>query len=306
MVLIFVINAMLRGAGEARTSMRVLFFATVVTVVLEPVLVQGLGPISAMGILGSAWAFIIGFGAGVMYQFWILLTGRSQISIDLRRLRPDVPLMLRIVRIALPSTAQMTLRTSSRLAIIALVSVYGTAALAAYGVTNRMLMFVVIPTFGMGNACAALVGQNLGADKPQRAERTAWWASGYATIYTIVVVVLVFASAPALIRFFVNDPTPDVMNLGTEYLRVVAPSLLAMAIGIVLARGFAGAGNTVPPMVVNLITLWGVEVSFAYVLSRWAGLGATGVWWGRSIAGFANGLLFAIWFSRGKWKEKEV
>jgi putative MATE family efflux protein len=306
MILIFVINAMFRGAGEAQIAMRSLVLCSVVTIALEPVLVLGWGPMPALGIAGSAWTFILGFGAGVAFQFWILLSGRSRIGIDLRGLRPDLPLMKRIVHIALPSTVQMTLRSSSRLAIVALVSGYGTAALAAYGVTNRLLMFVVIPTFGLGNACSALIGQNLGAGKPERAERTGWWVSGYASVYTIIIVALVFVSASALIDFFVADATPEVLEIGTAYLQIVAPSLLAMAAGIVLGRGFDGAGNTVPAMVVNLITLWGVEVGFAYVLSRWLGMGATGVWWGRSMAGFANGLLFAVWFRRGKWKEKEV
>jgi putative MATE family efflux protein len=306
MVLIFVINAMLRGAGEAQIALRALILSSVVTLALEPIMVLGWGPFPALGITGSAWAFVLGFGTGILYQFAVLLSGRAQIGIDMRALRPDFPLLARIVHIALPSTVQMVLRSSSRLALLALVSGYGTAALAAYGVTNRLLMFVVIPTFGLGNACSALVGQNLGAGKPERAEHTAWWVSGYATMYTIFIVVFIVALAPTLINFFVRDPTADVMDLGTEYLYIVAPSLIAMAVGIVLGRGFDGAGNTVPAMVVNLISLWCVEVGFAYVLSRWIGLGATGVWWGRSMAGFANGLLFAFWFRRGKWKEKEV
>jgi putative MATE family efflux protein len=306
MVLIFVINAILRGAGDAQIALRALILASVVTLLLEPILVLGLGPISAMGIRGAAWAFVAGFACGVAYQFWILLTGRSKVRLDLNDLRPDIPLMGRIIRIALPSTIQMTLRSSSRLAIIALVGVYGTAAVAAYGVANRLLMFVIIPIFGLGNACSALVGQNLGAGKPERAERTGWLTSGYAAIYTVVIVALVVLSASALISFFVKDATAEVLDLGVEYLYIVAPSLLTMAVGIVLARGFDGAGNTVPAMVINLITLWGIEVGFAYVLSRHAGLGVTGVWLGRAAAGIGNGVIFAAWFRRGKWKEMEV
>jgi putative MATE family efflux protein len=306
MILIFVINTMLRGAGDAQLAMRALIVATVVTVVLEPILVLGLGPVPVMGITGAAWAFILGFSVGLVYQFWVLLTGRSQISIDLRHISLDLPLMGRIIRIAIPSTVQMTLRSSSRLAVLALVGVYGTATLAAYGVAGRLMMFVVIPIFGLGNACSVLVGQNLGAGKPQRAERAAWWVSGYAVIFTAAIVVLLFFSARALIGFFIQDASDEVLDIGTDYLLIIAPSLLAMAVGIVLGRGFDGAGNTVPAMVVNLITLWGVEVGLAFVLSRWVGMGASGVWWGRAAAGLANGLLFAIWFKRGKWKLKVV
>jgi putative MATE family efflux protein len=306
MILIFVINAMLRGAGDARLSMRALIVATVVTVVLEPILVLGAGPIPAVGITGSAWAFVMGFSAGLVYQTWVLLTGRSQIKIDLRRVRLDPPLMGRIVRIAIPSTIQMTLRSSSRLAVLALVSTYGTATLAAYGVAGRLLMFVVIPIFGLGNACSSMVGQNLGAGKPQRAEKAAWWVSGYAVIFTAAIVAFIFVAARPLINFFIQDASDEVLAIGSDYLLIVAPSLLVMAIGIVLGRGFDGAGNTVPAMVINLITLWGIEVGLAFVFSRWAGMGATGVWWGRAAAGLANGLFFAVWFKRGKWKLKVV
>jgi putative MATE family efflux protein len=306
MVLIFVINAMLRGAGEAQVAMRALFISTAFTVVLEPVLILGFGPIPAFGITGSAWGFILGFGAGLIYQFWILLSGHAQIRINVRSLRPDLPLMRRIIRIALPSTVQMTLRSSSRLAIVALIGVYGTAALAAYGVANRLLTFVIIPAFGLGNACAALVGQNLGAAKPGRAEKIAWWVSGYASFFTVGVVALILVWAPALIEFFVKDATAEVLDFGIAYLRIVAPSLLGMVIGIVLGRAFDGAGNTVPAMVMNLVTLWLIEVGAAFVLSRWLGLGATGVWWGRGLAGVANGVLFSIWFKRGRWKLQQV
>jgi putative MATE family efflux protein len=306
MILIFTINSMLRGAGDARIALRALILASAVTVVLEPVLVLGLGPIPAIGITGSAWAFVLGFTAGITYQLWVLLTGRARISIDLRDTRPDLPLMGRIIRIALPSTVQMTLRSSSRLAIIALIGVYGTATMAAYGVANRLLIFVIIPTFGLGNACSALIGQNLGAEKPERAERTAWWVSAYAVAFTVGIVAIIMVAAPVLIDFFVQDASIDVLNVGTEYLYIVTPSLLAMAVGIVLGRAFDGAGNTVPAMLINLITLWGIEVAVSFVLSRWLGMGATGVWLGRSLAGIANGFLFAIWFRRGRWKLQVV
>jgi putative MATE family efflux protein len=306
MVLIFVINAMLRGAGEAQIAMRALILATAVTVALEPVLVLGLGPAPELGIAGAAWSFVLGYGAGVIYQLWVLLSGRARLGVQLSTVRPDFPLMGSIVRIALPSTVQMTLRSSSRLAIIAIVGAFGTAALAAYGVANRLLMFVVIPTFGLGNACSALVGQNLGAEKPERAERIGWWVSAYAALYTAAIVALVVVSAPTLIDLFVKDATAEVVDLGVDYLHIVGPSLLAMTVGIVLARGFDGAGNTVPAMVVNLITLWGIEVGVAFFLSRSAGMGPTGVWVGRALAGIANGVLFAVWFRRGRWKLKEV
>jgi len=304
LILVFAINAMLRGAGEAGMAMRVLFLATGVTIVLEPILIRGWGPLPAMGVAGAALAFVLGYGAGLVLQLAILLSGRARIRINLRDVKPDLPLMASIIRIALPSTIQMTLRSSSRLLIIALVGLYGMFATAGYGVANRMLLIALIPCFGLGNAAGTLVGQNLGAGRPDRAERSAWWVSGYAAGYMVVAALLLTVLAPSLIALF--DPTPQVVAVGTECVRVVAWSMVGSAGGVVLARGFDGAGNTVPAMAINLLTLWGMELPVAFLLSRWLGLGVTGVWWGRAVANLANGLFFAMWFRRGKWKEREV
>ncbi|RLD06438.1 MAG: hypothetical protein DRI56_08080 [Chloroflexota bacterium] len=304
MVLVFVINSMLRGAGEAKRAMTVLILATAVTVVLEPVLIFGWGPLPPLGVAGSAWGTILGFGSGLVLQIIILLQGKARISINIHNLKPDFPLMGRIIRIALPSTTQMVLRSSSRLIIVGLVGVYGTFATAGYGVANRMLLIALIPSFGLANAAGTLVGQNLGALKPKRAENNAWWVSVYAASYMGISAILLFVFARPLISFF--DSTPQVVEMGTECLRIVAPTLVASALGIVLGRGFDGAGDTVPAMVVNLITLWGMEVPFAYGFANWLGLGLTGIWWGRAIANTANGLLFAGWFRLGRWKKRKV
>jgi putative MATE family efflux protein len=304
LILVFAINAMLRGAGEAGIAMRVLFLVTAVTVILEPILIRGWGPLPPLGVAGAALAFVLGYGVGLIMQLAILLRGRARIRINLHDLRPDFPLMASIIRISLPSTIQMTLRSSSRLLIIAMVGLYGTFATAGYGVANRMLLIALIPCFGMGNAAGTLVGQNLGAHQPARAERSAWWVSAYSAVYMAVAALLLTIFAPSLIALF--DPTPEVVAFGTECVRVVAWSMIGSAGGVVLARGFDGAGNTVPAMAINLLTLWGMELPVAYVLSRWLGWGATGVWWGRAVANLANGLLFAIWFRRGRWKDRVV
>ena len=304
LILVFAINAMLRGAGEAGMAMRVLFLTTGVTVVLEPILVRGWGPLPALGVAGSALAFVLGFGAGLALQLGILLSGRARIRIDLHSLRPDLPLMGRIIRISLPSTIQMTLRSSSRLIVVALVGAFGTYATAGYGVANRMLLIALIPCFGMGNSAGTLVGQNLGARQPGRAERSAWWVGIYSAGYMAVAALILTIFAPSLVGIF--DATPEVVAIGTECVRIVAWSMIASAGGVVLARGFDGAGNTVPAMAINLLTLWGMELPIAYGLAQWLGFGVTGVWWGRAVANLANGLLFAIWFRRGKWKEREI
>jgi putative MATE family efflux protein len=304
LVLSFIINSMLRGAGEAQWSMRVLIFSTVTTVLLEPLLIFGLGPLPSLGVVGSAWAFLLGYGAGLLLQIVLLVQGRTRLRLHFHHLWPDRPLMARIVRIALPSTVQMTLRSSSRLAILAMVGMYGTYATAGYGVANRLLLMALIPCFGLGNAAGTLVGQNLGAGRPERSERSAWWVSVYAAGYMAVAGVLLSLLAPSLIALF--DPTPQVVAHGAECLRLVAWSEIASAVGVILARSLGGAGNTVPAMAVNLISLWGLEVAVALGLSRGLGWGITGVWWGRTLASLANGSLLGLWFRRGRWKHKDV
>jgi putative MATE family efflux protein len=304
LVLIFVINSMLRGAGEARWAMIALFLSTAVTIVTEWVLVFGWGPFPALGAAGSAWGTVLGFGSGVALQIAVLLSGKANISINLRDLKPDFPLMGQIIRIALPSTVQMTLRSSSRLIVVWLVGLYGTFATAGYGVANRVLLVALIPGFGLGNTGGTLVGQNLGARKPGRAEKSAWWVSVYAVIYMTVITTVLSIFARPLVALF--DPTPEVVDIGVECMRVVAPSLIPVIVGVVLARGFDGAGDTTPAMMVNLLTLWGIEAPLAYGLAQWSGLGVTGIWWGRAVANVANGLLFAVWFRLGRWKQREV
>jgi putative MATE family efflux protein len=303
-ILIFVINSILRGAGEARWAMIALFLSTAVTVMSEWVLIFGWGPFPALGVAGSAWGTVLGFGSGVALQMAILLSGKARIGINIRDLKPDFPLMGQIIRIALPSTGQMVFRSSSRLIIVGLIGLYGTFATAGYGVANRMLLIALIPGFGLGNAAGTLVGQNLGAHKPRRAERIAWWVSAYAAGYMIATTALLFAFARPLMELF--DPTPQVVDIGVECIRTVAPSMILVIVGVVLARGFDGAGDTVPAMVVNLLTLWGVEAPLAYGLAQWLGLGVTGIWWGRAVANAANGLLFAAWFRLGRWKQRRV
>ncbi len=304
LVLTFVINSILRGAGEARWAMIVLFVATAVTILTEWILVFGMGPVPALGIAGSAWGGVLGFGAAVVLQLAVLLSGRARIHLTLGSLRLDLPLMWRILRISLPSMVQMFLRTSSSLVILGLVGVYGTAATAGYGVANRMLMLVIIPAFGLSNSAGTLVGQNLGAHKPGRAEQNAWWVSLYTAIYAAVAGLLLWIAAGPIIGVF--DPTPQVVDYGATCLRIMAPSIFLYAVGTVLGRAFVGAGDPVPPMVVNLLSLWLIAVPFAFGLSRWLGMGLDGILWGLAIAYVANGLLLIFWFRRGRWKLREV
>ncbi len=304
LILVWVINSLLRGAGEARLAMSVLFLTTAVTVVLEPLLIFGIGPIPTLGLAGSAWANVLGYGVGLLLQCIVLLRGRARIRINLRDLRPDFPLMWHILKIAFPSTIQMVLRSSSRLVILAMVGLFGTFATAGYGVAGRVLLLALIPGFGLGNAAGTLVGQNLGARQPDRAEKTAWWVVAYNIAVVGSVAALATGFAQPISAIF--DRTPEVVAVSTQVLHIVAPTLVASAAGVVLGRSFDGAGNTMPAMAINLLSLWVLEVPLAYVLSQWTPLGLSGIFWGRAIANVANGLIFALWFRRGRWKARKV
>ena len=304
LVMLYTINALLRGAGEAKWAMVVLILSNVMTVLLEPLFIFGWGPLPGLGLSGSAWAYVLGSGAGLLLQLVILLRRRARVGITLHDLRPDFRLMRSIIRIALPSTLQMILRSSSRLIVLAIVGLYGTFATAGFGVANRILVIALIPGFGLGNAGSTLVGQNLGSGQPGRAEKSAWWVTAYAAALMACASVLFFVFSGPLVAFF--DSTAEVVDIGAGALHVIAPSLIAAGAGIVLGRCFDGAGDTVPAMAVNLVTLWVLEAPLAYGLARWTGLGLTGIWIGRAVANAANGLLFAIWFRLGRWKRKKV
>jgi putative MATE family efflux protein len=299
-----IVNSLFRGAGEARTALGMQLFAYGLGLLVEPALVFGWGPLPRLGVVGAALSLVGSQWLGFLLQLGVLVSGRSRLHINLRRLRVDLPLMARIFTIALPSTIQTTLRSLSRTTLLGIVALYGTYAVAAYGVALRIFMTAFVPGFGLGNAAATLVGQNLGAGKPDRAARSAWLIAGYNVALMLACVAAIVPAAGPIIRAF-ND-TPEVVALGAEALRIFALGYVFSALGSVLARAFDGAGNTVPAMVINLLTLWAVQIPMAWILARVVGWGTNGLWAGLCVANVCNGLVFAGWFLRGKWKERKV
>jgi Na+-driven multidrug efflux pump len=204
----------------------------------------------------------------------------------------------------MPSGAQMILRSVSNIVLVAMLGTFGTFATAGYGLADRLMFVSLVPCFGIGNTSGTLVGQNLGAGKPERADRSARWVGAYAGVYLLGMTILLFLFAEPLVAFF--DPTPQVVTIGAACIRIVSLSLVLDGVGFTLGRGLDGAGNTLPAAIINLLTLWGLQLPVAFALSQWLGFGLTGIWWGRALANVANGLLFVTWFRRGKWKELEV
>jgi len=303
-MLLFLNNAVFRGAGDASIAMRALWIANAVNLVLDPCFIFGLGPFPELGVTGSAIATTIGRGTGVVYQFWALTDGRARVTVHLGRLRPDFPLMLSLLRLSVGGMLQFLVATASWVALIRVVAYFGSAALAGYTVALRIIVFAILPSWGMSNAAATLVGQSLGAGRPARAE-SAVWKTAFANMLFLLGVSLVFVVfAERLVRVFTTDP--EVVPYGVDCLRFISYGYVFYAYGMVVVQAFNGAGDTFTPTVINLLCLWLVQLPLAYYLSMRAGFGARGVFFAITVAESLLAVVAVLVFRRGKWKERKV
>lgn len=303
-ILIFMINAIFRGAGDAAIAMRVLWFANLLNIVLDPLLIFGIGPFPELGVTGAAVATNIGRGCGVAFQVWHLTRGVHRVSVRRRHLDLDLKLMWRLVRLSGTGTFQVLIGTASWIGLIRVVSSFGSAALAGYAIAIRIIMFVLLPSWGLANAAATMVGQNLGAQKPERAERAVWRASFYNMLVLSAVGVLFVVFAGPLVRVFVSDPV--VHAYGARGLRIVSLGFPFYAYGMVLAQSFNGAGDTWTPTWLNLFCFWLFEIPLAFVLSRELDLGPAGIFTAIAIAYSVLAVASAALFRRGRWKTRRV
>jgi putative MATE family efflux protein len=303
-VLLFLMNAIFRGAGDAAIAMRVLWLANLVNIVLVPCLVVGWGPFPKMGLTGAAVGTTIGRGVGVAYQFWSLFRGKGRVVLRAEDLRLDPKLMLRLLRISVPGMFQYAIATASWLALVRIVASYGSAALAGYTIGIRILIFALLPSWGMANAAATLVGQNLGAGKPWRAEQAVWRTGLYNMIFLGSVAVIFIVFAGPITRLFTNDP--QVIAMGTDCLRFISYGYPFYAFGMVVVQAFNGAGDTRTPTMVNLFCYWLWEIPLAYTLARPLGMGPRGVFLAIAIAESTTACVGVVMFRRGRWKQKKV
>ena len=303
-MMLFLINAIFRGAGDAAIAMRVLWFANLLNIVLGPCLIFGLGPFPAFGVRGAAIATSIGRGSGVLYQLYHLTRGRSRIVVRAADLGPDRAVMMGILRLSGVGVFQNLIGTASWVGLIRILTGFGSAAVAGNTIGIRIIIFALLPSFGVSNAAATLVGQNLGAGRPDRAEAAVWRAGLYSTIALSFVGLVFLLFAPALIRIFSADP--EVIPYGVRCLRIVAAGFLFYGYGMVLTSSFNGAGDTRTPTLINLGCLWMLELPLAWVLAHPVGLGPTGVFTSVSVAFSALALVSALIFKQGRWKTKRV
>jgi MATE family, multidrug efflux pump len=301
---LFLINAIFRGAGDAAIAMRVLWFANAINILLGPCFIFGLGPFPKLGVTGAAVATNIGRGCGVLYQLWKLASNKSRIHIHKSNLRPDFPVMLSMIRVSGTGILQSLVGMTSWIGLVRIVSSFGSMAVAGYTVAMRIILFALLPSWGMSNAAATLVGQNLGAGKPDRAEKSVWMTCRYNLIFLGVIGALFVIFAGPIIGIFTHDL--QVVPFAVHCLRVVSCGFLFYAYGMVLTQAFNGAGDTTTPTYINLFCFWLWEIPLAFVLSRYFRLGTTGVFLAITIAFSTLAVVSGFIFKGGRWKLRKI
>ena len=303
-LLLYVINAIYRGAGDAAIAMRVLWVANGLNIVLDPILIFGWGPIPAMGIEGAAIATNIGRGAGVAMQLWLLFRGGKHIRVLREHLCWQGAIAWNIVRTSLGGIGQMLVAMTSWIFLVRILASVGSEAVAGATITIRVMMFMIMPAWGMSNAAATLVGQNLGAGEPGRAESAVWRIGWYNMAYLVLVSLVFYLFPEALVGFF--SPDPAVVAVGSEWLSILAYSFFVYGWWMVAAQAFNGAGDTVTPTWINVVFFWLIQIPLCWVLALRLGWMETGVFWGVFVSETSVGL-FTLWlFSRGGWKTRQV
>ncbi len=303
-MMLFMINAIFRGAGDAAIAMRVLWLANAINIVLGPCFIFGLGPFPKLGIVGAAVATNIGRGTGALYAFSRLVRKGGRFEIQRRHFRIEPAIMSRLVRLSATGTFQVFIGMASWIGLVRTISSFGTDALAGYVVGIRVIIFALLPSFGMSNAAATMVGQALGAGKPERAERAVWKAGFYNLIFLGSVGLIFVVFARQIIGLFTHDPA--VVPYGVDCLRIVACGFVFYAYGMVLTQSFNGAGDTWTPTILNLFVFWLWELPLAYILAVVLGFGPRGVFLAITIAFSTLAIVSALFFRRGKWKMKVV
>jgi len=303
-LMLFLNNAIFRGAGDAAVAMRLLWVSNIINLILDPCLIFGWGPFPKLGVTGAALATFTGRSIGVLYQFYRLLRGTERIRILASQLRVNVGVLLRLMRVSLTGILQFAVADVSWIGLVRIVSLFGSAALAGYTIAIRMVIFVILPSWGLSNAAATLVGQNLGAKQPERAERSVWRTGLYNMLFLGSVGVFFVFFADPIIRLFTSDPA--VVPLAVSCLRILSYGNIGYAYGMVMLQAFNGAGDTITPTVVNFFGFCMLELPLAYALAVPLGFRTNGAYYAIVFAEGAIAVAGVLLFRRGKWKGQQI
>ena len=303
-LLLFLNNAIFRGAGDAAIAMRLLWVSNIINLILDPCLIFGWGPFPKLGVTGAALATFTGRSIAVIYQFYRLLKGTDRIRVLVRQIRVQFDVLWRLVRVSFTGILQFAIAHTSWIGLVRIVSTFGAAAIAGYTIAIRIVIFVILPSWGLSNAAATLVGQNLGAQKPERAEKAVWRTGVYNMIFLGAVGVLFILFAEPIVGLFISDPA--VVRLGASCLRIVSYGNLGYAYFMVMMQAFNGAGDTITPTIVNFFGFWLFEIPLAYLLAKPLGMRSSGVFFSIAIAESAMAAASAILFRQGKWKKQKI
>jgi putative MATE family efflux protein len=303
-LLLFLNNAIFRGAGDAAIAMRLLWVSNIINLILDPCLIFGWGPFPRLGVTGAALATFTGRSIGVCYQFYRLLKGTERIRVLTRQIRIHMEVLLRLLRVSLTGILQFAIAHTSWIGLVRIVSTFGAAAVAGYTIAIRLVIFAILPSWGLSNAAATLVGQNLGAGKPDRAEKSVWRTGLYNMIFLGALGVFFIIFSEHIVRLFTNDP--EVVPLGAACLRIVSYGNIGYAYGMVMLQAFNGAGDTVTPTIVNFFGFWLLEIPLAYWLAIPLHMQSRGAFWAIVVAEGAIAGTSAILFKRGRWKKQKI
>jgi putative MATE family efflux protein len=303
-MLLFIINAVFRSSGDAAISMRVMWFANIINIILDPLLIFGIGPFPELGLMGAAIATTIGRGAAVIYQFYLLFNGKYRVQLFIDSIRIKFDVMLKLLKISAGGIFQNLIATSSWILLVRIIAVSGPDAIAGYTIAIRIVIFLILPAWGLSNAAATLVGQNLGANQPERAEKSVWITS-YVNMAFMGTMGLILALFPDFfIRLFIQELI--VVDHGVRALRIISFGFLFYAGGMVFMQGFNGSGDTTTPTKINLLSFWIVEIPLAYLLAIVLNMGLTGASIAIVCAETVLALTALYLFRKGKWKFRKV
>jgi putative MATE family efflux protein len=303
-VFIFLLNAIFRGAGDAAIAMRVLFLANGLNMVLSPCFIFGVAFFPELGVTGAAVGTTIGRGIGVAFAAWNLFRAGGRIHVDREAWRFDGALLWRLVKLSSTGVFQLLVATASWTALMPIVAGFGEVAIAGYVIALRVVMFALLPALGLSNAAATMVGQNLGAGKPERSEAAVWKAARFNTVFYFGVGLVFLFFARPIVAFFTNEP--EVVAYGSSALHIIAFGFAFYGLGMVLETAFNGAGDTWTPTYLNILVFWLFEIPAAYLLAYSFDLGPNGVFWAITVAFSLLAVASGLLFRRGKWKLKMV